>query len=74
MPLSTVTVIPSNSDSGEGRVSPDTLSFANKNWNTYQTLTITGVDDNVTDGAQSYQIEFQLSTEDTKFSSLSLPR
>ena len=70
MPLSTVTVIPSSSDNGEGQVSPDTLSFTNKNWNTYQTLTITGVDDNVTDGTQSFQINFSLSTEDTKYSSL----
>ena len=72
MPLSKVTVIPSSSDNDEGQVSPDTLSFTNKNWNTYQTLTITGVDDNVTDGTQSYQIDFQISTEDTKFSALSL--
>ena len=72
MPLYTVTVIPSSSDTGEGQVSPDTLSFTNKNWNTYQTLTITGVDDNVTDGTQAYQIDFQLSTEDTKYSALSL--
>ena len=72
MPLSTVTVIPFSSDNGEGQVSPDTLSFTNKNWNTYQTLTITGVDDNVTDGTQSYQIDFQISTEDTKYSALSL--
>ena len=72
MPLSKVTVIPSSSDNDEGQVSPDTLSFTNKNWNTYQTLTITGVDDNVTDGTQSYQIDFQISTEDTKYSALSL--
>ena len=72
MPLSTVTVTPTSSDNGEGKVSPDTLSFTNKNWNTYQTLTITGVDDNVTDGTQSYQINFPLSTEDTKYSSLSV--
>jgi hypothetical protein len=72
MPLSKVTVIPSSSDNDEGQVSPDTLSFTNKNWNTYQTLTITGVDDNVTDGTQSYQINFPLSTEDTKYSSLSV--
>ena len=72
MPLSTVTVIPSSSDNSEGQVSPDTLSFTNENWNTYQTLTISGVDDDVTDGTQSYHIDFQLSTEDTKYSSLSL--
>ena len=72
MPLSKVTVIPSSSDNDEGQVSPETLSFTNKNWNTYQTLTITGVDDNVTDGTQSYQIDFQISTEDTKYSALSL--
>ena len=72
MPLSTVTVTPTSSDNGEGQVSPDTLSFTNKSWNTYQTLTITGVDDNVTDGTQTYQIDFKLSTEDTKYSSLSV--
>jgi len=72
MPLSTVTVTPTSSDNGEGKVSPDSLSFTNNNWNTYQTLTITGVDDNVTDGTQSYQIDFDLSTEDTKYSSLTL--
>ena len=72
MPLSTVTVIPTSSDNGEGNVYPDTLTFTNKNWNTYQTLNITGVDDNVTDGTQSYQIDFELSTKDTKYSSLSL--
>jgi len=44
MPLSTVTVTLTSSDKGEGQISPDTLSFTNKNWNTYQTLTITGVD------------------------------
>ena len=48
MPLSTVTVIPTSSDNGEGQVSPDTLSFTNKNWNIYQMLNITGVDDNGT--------------------------
>jgi hypothetical protein len=36
------------------------------------TLSSTPVIDNVTDGTQSYQIDFQLSTEDTKYSSLSL--
>jgi len=72
MPLSAVTVIPTSSDNSEGQVSPATLSFTNKNWNNFQTLTITGVDDNVTDGTQSYQIDFRLSTEDTKYSSLSL--
>ena len=59
MPLSTVTIAPTSSDNGEGQVSPDILSFTNKNWNTYQTLTITGIDDNITDGTQSYQIDFQ---------------
>ena len=73
MPLSTVTVIPTSSDTGEGNIYPDTLSFTNKNWNTYQTINITGVDDNVTDGTQTYQIDFKLSTKDTKYSSFSVP-
>jgi hypothetical protein len=72
MPLSAVTITPTSSDTGEGTVSPATLSFTNQNWNSYQTLTITGVDDNVTDGTQSYQIDFPVSTNDPKYSTLTI--
>ncbi len=72
MPLSKVTVIPTSSDNVEGQVSTDTLLFSSKNWISYQILNITGVDENITDSTQSYQIDFEISTEDTKYSSLPL--
>ena len=72
IPLSTVTIFPTSSDSSEGSVSPSSFSFTNQNWNSNQTLTITGVDDNTTDGTQSYKINFALSTEDYKYSSVNI--
>ena len=45
-----------SSDTGEGTVSADNLSFTTTNWNADQTVTITGVADNLSDGDQSYAI------------------
>jgi hypothetical protein len=55
-PSANVTIGVSSSDTGEGTVSPSSLTFTNSNWNTAQTVTVTGVDDNTTDGNQSYTI------------------
>ena len=41
----------SSSDTTEGTVSPASLTFTAANWNTAQTVTVTGVDDAVDDGA-----------------------
>ena len=38
-----VTVALASSDTGEGTVSPSTLTFTENNWNTAQTVTLTGV-------------------------------
>ena len=46
----------SSSDTGEGTVSPDNLSFSATNWNAEQLVTVTGVDDNLSDGNQGYRI------------------
>ena len=40
----------------EGTVSPATLTFTPANWNTAQTVTVTGVDDAVDDGDIAYTI------------------
>ncbi|SVD97744.1 uncharacterized protein METZ01_LOCUS450598, partial [marine metagenome] len=45
-----VTVAVSSSDTGEASVSPATLTFTEANRNTAQTVTVTGVDDNNSDG------------------------
>ncbi len=52
-----VTVAVSSSNTSEGTVSPATLTFTEANWNTAQTVTVTGVDDNNSDGHQQYQVK-----------------
>jgi hypothetical protein len=47
-----------SSNTSEGTVSPTTLSFNSTNWNIPQTVTVTGVDDAIDDGNQTYTISF----------------
>ncbi len=54
-PTADVTVGLSSSDSSEGTVTPG-ITFTTANWNTPQTVTITGVDDAVDDGDIAYSI------------------
>jgi hypothetical protein len=53
-------VLPSitSSNTAEGTVSPSTITFTAANWNVPQTITATGVDDLLSDGNQTYQIQF----------------
>ena len=55
-PTANVTVGLSSSDTTEGTVSPASLTFTAANWSTPQTVTVTGVNDAVDDGDQSYTI------------------
>ena len=55
-PTANVTVSAASSDAGEGKVSPDNLSFTSSNWKSWQLLTVTGQPDNLSDGDQSYAI------------------
>jgi hypothetical protein len=55
-PTAQVEVGLSSSDTTEGTVSPASAIFTTANWNTPQTITVTGVDDAVADGAVNYQI------------------
>ena len=49
-PDSNVVISVTSGDTGEATVSPATLTFTNGNWNSTQTVTVTGVDDNIIDG------------------------
>jgi hypothetical protein len=49
-----VTIAISSSDTTEGSVSPASLTFTAANWNTPQTVTVTGVDDTIYDGNIAY--------------------
>eukprot|EP01059_Diplonema_ambulator_P033987 TRINITY_DN7402_c1_g1_i14.p1 TRINITY_DN7402_c1_g1~~TRINITY_DN7402_c1_g1_i14.p1 ORF type:complete len:6208 (+),score=1187.89 TRINITY_DN7402_c1_g1_i14:70-18693(+) len=56
-----------SSDTSEGRVSPQKLQFTASNWNTQQTVTVTGVQDGVVDGDVSYTFGIQVSTHDPDY-------
>ncbi|MBU2634864.1 hypothetical protein KJ841_00110 [Patescibacteria group bacterium] len=55
-PTADVTIGLSSSDTTEGTVSSSSLTFTSANWSTSQTVTITGVNDNVNDGNIAYTI------------------
>jgi hypothetical protein len=55
-PSDDVTIDLSSGDATEGSVSPTTLTFTNGNWNTSQTVTITGENDVLVDGDIGYSI------------------
>lgn len=55
-PIASVTINLSVSDSKEGQVSPSSVTFTPGNWNTPQTITVTGKDDNKNDGDIVYNV------------------
>src|SRR5439155_236707 len=55
-PTANVTIGLSSSDLTEGTVAPASLTFTPGNWNTTQTVTVTGADDFVVDGNVAYTI------------------
>src|SRR5439155_3768089 len=55
-PMANVAIGLSSSDLTEGTVSPASLTFTSGNWNTAQTVTVTGVDDFGVDGVVAYTI------------------
>ncbi|MEO5690951.1 MAG: metallophosphoesterase [Candidatus Saccharimonadales bacterium] len=55
-PVGNVVVNISSSDTSEGVVSPQSLSFSSTNWNVGQTVTVTAVDDAIIDGTVNYTL------------------
>jgi len=55
-PAHPVTIPVSSSNTKEGTVSPDHLTFDAGNWSLQQKVIVTGVDDPVSDGDQSYSV------------------
>ena len=52
-PVTDVVITVSSADTDEAAVNPATLTFTNANWDTAQTVTVTGVDDPTLDGDQT---------------------
>ena len=70
-PTANVTIGVSSSDTGEGTVSPSSLTFTSSNWNANQTVTVTGVNDSLDDGNQSYTVVLAAaSSSDSGYSGL----
>jgi len=73
-PLANVTVSMTSSDTTEGTVSPASVTFTPANWNTPQTVTVTGVNDNIADGNQVFTIITGAATStDAAYSGLNPP-
>ncbi|WP_374482033.1 tandem-95 repeat protein, partial [Zoogloea sp.] len=66
-PTGTVTVATSSNDSTEGSVTPASLSFNASNWDTPQTVTVTGVDDPLIDGAIGYTVDLSATSGDSNY-------
>ncbi|MFO7628317.1 MAG: hypothetical protein R6W06_02140 [Prochlorococcaceae cyanobacterium] len=72
-PSANVTVALASSNSAEGTVSPASLTFTSANWATAQWVTVTGVDDWLVDGPQTYTVSLSASSSDAGFNGLSGP-
>lgn len=69
-PTQDVVISVSSSDTGEGTVSPGELVFTSENWSGLQTVTITGVDDDIMDGDQAYAINLTTESADSGYNGL----
>src|SRR4029079_239740 len=66
-PTADVTISVASSVSTEGIAAPGTLTFTNGNWNTTQTVTVTGQNDAVTDGPVRYQMNLSAGSSDPAY-------
>ena len=73
-PSADVTVSVVSSDTSEGTVSPASLTFTNGTWDRAQTVTVTGVDDAIADGAKGYTITMTANSSDANFSGVTSTR
>jgi hypothetical protein len=70
-PTADVTIPVVSSDTTEGIVSPSSLVFTSANWNTPQTVTVTGVDDLIDDSNVAYQVRLDaITSTDSNYNGL----
>ncbi|EOQ90235.1 putative lipoprotein [Leptospira yanagawae serovar Saopaulo str. Sao Paulo = ATCC 700523] len=73
-PTSNVNIVVSSSNVAEGTSSLSNLTFTSADWNTFQNIVITGIDDGLVDGNVLYSILFgSLTGGGTGFSGETLP-
>ncbi|WP_254032365.1 DUF4347 domain-containing protein [Planktothrix agardhii] len=72
-PTANVTIPLTSSNTAEGTVDKTSLTFTATNWNTPQTVTVTGVNDSVDDGDIAYNIVTAAATStDTNYSGVAV--
>ena len=69
-PAAAVTVTVTSENPREGRVAPPLLVFTMATWNTAQSVVVTGVDDDVDDGDQTYTVMLDPSSGDPNYDGL----
>ncbi len=72
-PVASVVVNLTSSNPLKGAVSPAALTFNAANWNTPQTITLTAVDNTISDGDFSYTISSAATSADTNYSGIAIP-
>ena len=71
-PSALVTIGTSSSDTSEGTVSVTSVVFSSANWDTAQTVVVTGADDDLVDGDISYSVTTSVVSEDSNFNGLTV--
>ncbi len=66
-PTADVTITFSSTMPTQGTMSPSTLTFTTANWNVAQSITITGLDDQLVNGDQTYQINGSVASADANY-------
>ena len=69
-PTQDVTVSVSSSDEGEMTVSTSPLVFTSDNWNTAQTVTLSGIEDRLVDETQTVAVTYVLSSRDRPYNNV----
>ncbi|MET0596145.1 MAG: calcium-binding protein, partial [Polyangiaceae bacterium] len=70
-PTAGVSFVVRSSNTDEGTASPGAIQFSTENWNVPQTVTLTGVQDNLADGNQVYAIIIDSAqSSDTDYSNI----
>ncbi|MBE9146515.1 Ig-like domain-containing protein, partial [Planktothrix mougeotii] len=69
-PTADVTLSFSSSNTAEGTVAATPITFTPGNWDSYQTITATGVDDLSADGDISYEILSTVTSADSNYNSI----
>lgn len=73
-PAADVTVALASSDLGEGLLSATSLVFTSANWGAPQTVSVTGVNDEVADGAQTFSVSFtNVASSDESYDDFPIP-